>query len=158
MRPSPKSRLSSHKMSATFSASKTRAGWSRSLEIYVKNWKKLDRTNRNFIIILLFPNNPTITSHIKPCKVLTPTCCRDESKLNLCFNLLHTHSQMFMQGNFFSMALGLVVPQVDVSLLLPSSSSTASLTENIDIAAADVQTTDISPSATVINSPGNFFT
>jgi hypothetical protein len=52
------------------------------------------------------------------------------------------------------MALGLVTPQVDLSLLMPSSTTTT-LSNNVETV-PDAAENDVSPTATVINSPGNF--
>jgi len=54
---------------------------------------------------------------------------------------------------FSSMALGLVTPQVDLSLLMPSSTTTT-LSNNVETV-PDAAENDVSPTATVINSPGN---
>jgi hypothetical protein len=58
------------------------------------------------------------------------------------------------------MALGLIAPQIDVSLLLPSVSSLSQVKEipggGDNQCSGDISQNDISPTSTVINSPGSF--
>ena len=58
------------------------------------------------------------------------------------------------------MALGLIAPQIDVSLLLPSISSLSQVKETPIVdnqCSGDISQNDVSPTSTVINSPGSNF-
>ena len=59
------------------------------------------------------------------------------------------------------MALGLIAPQIDVSLLLPSIASLSQVKETPIVdnqcSGGDISQNDVSPTSTVINSPGSNF-